>query len=34
MRFGTRIDKDQGMDDKIRSVEAKLNTSTAPSVVP
>ncbi len=24
MRFGTRIDKEQGMEDKIRSVEEKL----------
>jgi uncharacterized protein (TIGR00106 family) len=24
MRFGTRTDKEQGMDDKIRSVETKL----------
>ena len=24
MRFGTRIDKDQGLDDKIHSVEEKL----------
>ena len=25
MRFGTRIDRDQAMEDKVRSVEAKLN---------
>ena len=25
MRFGTRVDRDQKMDDKIRSVEEKLN---------
>lgn len=27
MRFGTRIDREQTMDDKIRSVEDKLRTS-------
>ena len=26
LRFGTRTDRDQGMQDKIRSVEAKLRT--------
>jgi uncharacterized protein (TIGR00106 family) len=26
MRFGTRVDRDQSMDDKVRSVERKLST--------
>jgi len=26
MRFGTRIDRDQSMDDKVRSVERKLSS--------
>jgi uncharacterized protein (TIGR00106 family) len=26
MRFGTRMDRDQSMDDKVRSVERKLST--------
>ena len=28
MRFGTRTDKEQAMEDKIRSVEAKLNIAS------
>ncbi len=29
MRFGTRTDRDQSMDDKVRSVEAKLGAPTS-----
>jgi uncharacterized protein (TIGR00106 family) len=28
MRFGTRIDREQTMDDKVRSVEARLNATS------
>lgn len=28
MRFGTRVDREQTMDDKVRSVEEKLNSVT------
>ena len=27
MRFGTRVDRDQGMEDKVRSVEEKLGST-------
>ncbi len=29
MRFGTRIDRDQSMEDKVRSVETKLASATS-----
>ncbi len=29
MRFGTRVDRDQSMEDKVRSVETKLASATS-----
>ena len=31
MRFGTRTDREQSMEDKVRSVETKLETSASPA---
>jgi uncharacterized protein (TIGR00106 family) len=34
LRFGTRVDRSQSMDDKVQSVEQKLKPPTAPRTVP